>query len=313
MQSHSARVVQVFDRELNSLKQRSVDLDQETRISIYLFDDKIECLTFDMDVMRFKSLAGYYKVRGSTALLDAVVQSIDDNIKLPQMYGDHAFLQYVITDGMENASKTRREVVSRKLGALPDNWTSAVLVPDNTGATYAESFGFNGGSIAIWDTTRVDALDRVGSQFTNVMENYMQMRASGVRGTKGLFTLDSSGLATVSGNLKEVSPREYRIIPVTRDASIRDYVEQALGTPYKIGSVYYQPVKKVTIQEYKDIFVQKVSTGQVFTGANIRGLLGLPNSTVDVDPGQHNDWRIFVQSTSTNRRLFAGTSVLVRS
>lgn len=43
-------VVGVFDKELAYLKQRSIDLDQETRISIYLFSDKITCLAFDMDV-----------------------------------------------------------------------------------------------------------------------------------------------------------------------------------------------------------------------------------------------------------------------
>lgn len=152
MRSHSAKVVEVFDRELNNLKQRSVDAHQETRISIYLFDDYIEVLTFDMDVMRFTSLKDYYKIGGNTALIDATLQAIEDNRKLPELYGDHAFLLYVITDGQENASKKNtRNAIANTLTNLPDNWTTGILVPDNQGVKYAQEFGFNAGSIATWD------------------------------------------------------------------------------------------------------------------------------------------------------------------
>ena len=77
-------VVKVFDKELEYLKQRSIELDQETRISIYLFSSDVKCLTFDMDVMRFKSLAEFWHPAGQTKLLDAVGLSIQDNKKLPE-------------------------------------------------------------------------------------------------------------------------------------------------------------------------------------------------------------------------------------
>lgn len=309
MSNHSKKVVEVFDRELNYLKQRSIDLNQETRISIYLFDDKIEVLTFDMDVMRFNSLAGYYTVRGSTALLDAVGQSIDDNSKLPELYGDHAFLQYVITDGMENASrKYHGQKLQDKLDKLADNWTNAVLVPNEAGRIYAKNFGFNAGSIAIWDVSQVDALDKVGKQFSSTIDNYMGMRAKGIRGTKNLFTLDSSNLTVKP--LKELDPTSYKIISVTHDAPIRDYIQSVLGN-YIIGSGYFQPTKTITIQKHKNILVQNVKDGKVYEGGSLRQLLGLPSDTVDVEPGDHKDWNIYVQSTSVNRKLFSGTNVVV--
>lgn len=314
MSHHRQAVVSVFDRELEHLKKRSIELNQETRISIYLFDDVVNCLTFDMDVMRFNSLAGHYNIGGNTALLDAVGKSIEDNRKLPELYGDHAFLQYVITDGQENRSKFYNvNSIKSWLDGLPDNWTNAVLVPDKRGIEYAEKYGFSRGSIGVWDTTSVDALAKAGSQFTQAVDNYMTSRALGIRGTKSFFTLDTTTLTKEEPKkLKEIPPTSFKIFSVTKDAPIREYINSVTGTPYKIGSGYYQATKNVVIQDYKNILVQNVTSGKVYSGASLRTLLGLPSDTVEVAPGNHKEWNIFIQSTSVNRKLFGGTLVLVQ-
>lgn len=311
MSSQRGEVVRVFDKELEYLKQRSIDLDQETRISIYLFADTPEILTFDMDVMRFKSLAGHYTPYGNTALIDAVLRSVEDNKQLPQIHGDHAFLQYVITDGQENRSKATSNDLRAVLNRLPENWTTACLVPDSRSKFEAKKFGFDEDAIAVWDTTKVNAIESVGRQFSSTLDNYMTMRSHGVRGTRSLFALDTSGL--VKSKLDEVSPWSYQVYRVDYEAPIKEYVERISKKPYRLGAAFYQPVKKVTIQDYKDILVQDVKTQKVYEGDNLRKLLGLPDGTVDVDPGDHRDWRIFVQSTSTNRKLFADTYLLVKN
>jgi hypothetical protein len=307
-------VVKVFDTELKRLKQRSVELGQETRISIYLFDDHIECLTFDMDVMRFETLTGHYRLGGSTALIDATLKSIEDHKKLPVMYGDHAFLQYVLTDGQENASKKGRFELSGELALLPDNWTTACLVPNPVGVSEAKKFGFPAESIAIWDAVSSAGLEKAGKQFSTAMDNYMTMRASGVRGTKSFFTMDSSGItrSAASAQLVTLKPSEYTLLRVNKEGPIREYIE-SWKIPYVIGSAYYQPTKKVKIQDHKNLLIQDVKNGKVYEGDNLRQLLGLPDQTVEVDPGQHKDWRVFVQSTSVNRKLFPNTYVLVRN
>lgn len=310
MDRHSRKVVEVFDRELEYLKKRSVELNQETRISIYLFDDRIENLTFDMDVMRFKSLAGYYQVRGNTALIDAVLKSTADHQKLPELYGDHAFLQYVITDGQENASKARADTLQSLIKTLPDHWTNACLVPDASGAAYAERFGFNGGSISIWDTSAVGAIDNVGQQFSRTVDTYMVNRSKGIRGTKSLFTLDSA--AITKSQLTELPSYAYDVFRVNQDQDIKAFVESWTKEKYRLGSAYFQPAKTITIQDHKDILVQDVKNGRVYEGNNLRQLLGLPDTTAEVNPGKHTDWRIFVQSTSVNRKLFKDTYVVVR-
>ena len=303
-------VVKVFDAELSQLKKRSVELDQETRISIFLFNDSVECLTFDMDVMRFKSLEGFYRTGGNTALIDAVLKSTKDQMHLPQLYGDHAFLQYVITDGEENASRSSVDALRTALTSQSENWTTACLVPDARGEHEAKKFGFNKDSIAVWNTSAKGAMERAGKQFSSAMDNYMAMRATGVRATRGLFTLDSTGIKKSA--LKELHLSALQLFLCRRDQPIKEAVELWTAQPYRLGSAYYQPTKKVKIQDYKNVLVQNVKDGRVYEGAHLRTLLGLPDATVEVNPGQHKDWRIFVQSTSVNRKLLADTFVIVR-
>jgi hypothetical protein len=304
-------VVQVFDKELAYLQQRSIELNQETRISIYLFDEDIECLTFDMDVMRFKTLAGHWSTRGMTAMLDAVEQSVKDHQQLPELYGDHAFLTYVITDGQENASqKTTPQKLKAMLASLPEHWTTACLVPDVRGKHEAKKFGFDDDAIAIWDTSAPNAFETVGQKFRSGVDQYMQQRAKGVRGTKSFFaTLDTSKLKTQ--DLDEIAPRKYSVHEVKYEGPIKEYVEDNFGVTYKLGMAFYQPTKPVKVQDHKDILVQNVISGKMYSGSNIRQLLGLPDSTVTVEPGAHTAWRVFVQSTSTNRKLFAGQHIVL--
>lgn len=302
-------VVQVFDKNLEYLKKRSVELNQETRISIYLFNASVECLVFDQDVMRFSSLQGHYQTSGMTALIDAVHKSVEDNKKLPELYGDHAFLQYVITDGEENRSNRRADELSKLLGTLPDNWTTVCMVPNKRGAAEAQRFGFNGGCISIWDTSAKDAFEKVGTTFTRSMDSYMDMRSRGIRGSKSLFTLNTDNVSV--SKLQEVDPQLYEVYPVRSEGPIKEFVESWTNKKYRLGSTYYQPTKAVEIQDHKTILVQNIKDGKVYAGRDLRSLLGIPDKTVTVDPGQHRDWRIFVQSTSVNRKLFDGTFVLV--
>ena len=299
----------VVDKEIENLKKRSIELDQETRISIYRFNDNVSNMIFDMDVMRFKTMKGLYFPNGQTALIDATLKGIDDHQQIPEFYGDHAFLCYVITDGQENASIRKSTELEYVIGQLPDNWTIACLVPDAAGKYEAKKFGFPVDSIAIWDTKSNIGFEEMGRTISNATSNFMTMRSTGVRSTKGLFTLNSAQLTK-----SELCPINfsYRIFNILHDGRIDEAVEDATRRPYVVGSTFYQPVKAVKIQDYKEILVQNIKSGIVYKGDNIRQMLGLPDQTVEVNPGQHKDWRIFVQSTSLNRKLFAGTQILVK-
>lgn len=306
-------MVEVFDAQIAHLRRRSIELNQETRVSVYLFDDVVECVVFDMDVMRDISLAKLYSVRGSTALMDASGQAITDMRQIPELYSDHAFLLYALTDGEENASrKFTPKKLESQINGLPDNWTVACLVPDARGKFEAKKFGFPEGNIEVWSTTAV-GIETAGRTMTSATDAFMQNRAKGIRSTKSLFKMDMTSVsaAQVAKALQELKKNEYAIYSVGATSEIRTFVENQSGQVYVKGSAYYKLEKPETVQGYKEIAVRNRKSGKVYSGPNARQVLGLPSHDIRIAPGDHGDWDIFVQSTSVNRKLLQGTEVMV--
>jgi len=318
MSGRASQVVKVFDSQIEYLAQRSKELDQETRVTVYQFGDDTECLVYDKDVLRLPSLAKLYKISGNTALLNATSQAIDELAETPQRYGDHSFLVYVLTDGQENWSyrfgaKITPDKLSSKIKSLPENWTVAVMVPDQRGVFDAKTYGFPANNIAVWNTTSDTGVEEVGATLQHVTNNYMTSRARGVRGTKSLFNLDLNALAStnVKTVLEKVSAKDFQLISVHKDAVIKPFVESWTQADYRAGSAYYQLTKPETLQPYKQLAIQDKITGDVYSGVNARKLLGLPNTTVKVAPADFGRYDVFAQSTSTNRKLVGGTKLIV--
>jgi hypothetical protein len=315
MGHHARDVVSVFDSQIKFLSRRSQELNQETRVSIYKFSDKVECIIYDTDVMRLPSLNGLYRPNGMTALLDATGQAIEDLKLTPEIYGDHAFLMYVLTDGEENSSRRfRAGDIKQAINRLADNWTVAVLVPDKTGEFEAKKFGFDPDNISIWDTVKNKAIEEVGRTIQAATENFFQARAGGAKNTKGrgLFKLNTNiSTKDVTKSLDVLSPSDYIVINVRADGPIKGTVESWTKSPYVHGSSYYQLTKKETIQASKNILIKNTKNGKVYEGKNARNMLGLPNSEVKVEPAQLSGFQIFVQSSSVNRKLLKGTELIV--
>jgi hypothetical protein len=318
MRALEREVVTVFDGQIAHLARRSRELDQETRATVYLFDDTVDCLFYDKDVLRLPSLADHYRDRGrQTALLDASIKALDDLALTPELYGDHAFLVYVLTDGQENHSaRGAAAALKRKLAALPDHWTVAVMVPDQAGVFEAKRFGFPPANVAVWSTTAA-GLTEAGETMRRATESFMTARASGTRGTTNLFLVDATKLtaAVVNTNLRRLDPAQYELLAVTDrdDPEIAGFVEDRTRRPYVKGSAYYQLTKPEEIQPQKDVVVVHRRTGTAHAGPDARQLIGLPDGfTVKVAPASSPDYDVFVQSTSVNRKLVAGTRLLVR-
>lgn len=305
-------LVRVADNQIAYLAQRSKELDQETRITVYVFDSTVRCVIYDKDVLRLPSIRDHYKTSGMTALIDATLKSQDDLAQTAQLYGDHAFLTYVLTDGQENASRARSDMLVQSLAALADNWTVACFVPDQTGKFEAKKFGFPADNIAVWDTS-AKGLAEVGETIRKTTDAYMQGRSTGVRGTRTLFAMgvDSLNTQTVrAARLDALSASEYDLLDVDTEGYIREWV-QGKGFTYNAGAAFYQLMKTETIQPTKAIALLERSTGKVFMGSNARDLLGLPAMEVRVKPDFNPLYDVFVQSTSVNRKLVRGTKLLL--
>jgi uncharacterized protein YegL len=303
--------VKVADSLVASLAERSKELNQETRITVYTFNSEVECKYYDKDVLRLPSLSGMYSPYGSTALIDATMRSIQELEQTATLYGDHAFLVYVLTDGEENSSKqfTKRDLY-KKLGQQEDNWTVAVLVPNENGVWHAKDFGFLPGNISIWSTTAQGIKD-VGQVIRQTTDTFMVNRAKGIRGSRNIFTPNVDNVRLTK--LEKLDPTKYTFIKVgdVTDQQIRDVVEAATGRTYKKGCAYYQLTKTEEIQPQKAIAIIDDTNAQVYTGPSARHMLGLPNDYVKVRPADHPQYRIFVQSTSVNRKLVPNTALLV--
>ena len=312
MGDFSNQVVTVFDNQIKHLARRSKELDQETRVSVYLFADEVRCLIYDMDVMRLPSLAGFYEAYGMTALVDGTLKAIEDLQKTPELYGDHAFLIYTLTDGEENKSRNCASTLARKIGSLPENWTLAALVPNQNGIYEAKKAGFPSDNCSIWDTNSIRGVESAGSVIQKTTDTFMTNRSKGIRGTKTLFKMDVNvSSAAVRSNLDELERSEYIVIRIQQKEQIRDCVENRTGKTYINGSAYYQLTKPETIQAKKLICIKDKNNGKVYTGVAARQLLGLPNTNARVTPGNLKNFDVYVQSTSYNRALVPGTTLIV--
>lgn len=306
-------LVKAADEEIAHLARRSKEMDQETRITIYVFSSAARCLVYDMDVLRLPSIAELYTTSGMTALVDASLLAIDDLAMTPQKYGDHAFLIYVFTDGQENRSRAHYSELSRRIGTLPDHWSLGVLVPDARGEREAARYGFPPNNIAIWDATTERGVAESMSIVRAATENFMEGRSRGIRGSRNIFgtgadVVNAQSLADAA--LKALRPSAYKLVPVDREGPIREFVERC-GYHYTVGMAHYQLTKTETIQPQKSLAVVRKATDEVFTGPQVRDLVGLPAMSVRVKPDFNPEYDIYVQSTSVNRKLLAGTKLLL--
>lgn len=316
MYQHRRQLVQIADAQIAYLAKRSQELDHEVRVSVYMFSDSAQCLIYDKDVLRLPSIADLYYTGGMTALIDATIKSQEDLAETAQRYGDHSFLTFVLTDGQENASRHQAAfALAGVLRAQSDHWTVAVLVPDMRSKHDAKQFGFPADNIAIWDTTTNEGLREAGETIHRATEQFLTNRESGIRGSRSVFSTgaDAVNAQTIAqAGLAALPDDMYDMLHVGADCAIRPFVESH-GVKYVLGRSYYQLTKTEDIQVQKEIAIVEKSTGNVFVGRAARGVLGLPDMSVRVKPNFNPDYDIYVQSTSVNRKLKAGTKVLVLS
>lgn len=317
----SQELIKVADNQIAYLARRSKELDQETRVTVYTFNTtgyitrnnnvQIECLIYDKDVLRMPSIADLYKVDGATPLIDATLLALDDLAMTSEKYGEHSFLIYVLTDGEENASRNSASTLASKIANLPENWTLATFVPNQVGVHEAKRFGFPAQNIAVWDATSSAGVKEVGEVIRKTTETFMQNRAVGVRGSKNIFQLATPSLSQINSKMTPLHFGQFRLYDVEETSRIDEFVEGVTGRAYKLGEAYYQLTKKETIQPQKQIAI--LGKNGLYVGPDARKLLNLPDEHVKVTPNHHPDYEIFVQSTSTNRKLMPDTKLLILS
>lgn len=124
-----------------------------------------------------------------------------------------------------------------------------------------------------------------------------------------------------AGKIKEmeelvpVMPGRFQIMTVNENCDIKGFVTKN-GIEFKKGRGFYELSKAETVQQYKEVIMQDRETGEMFTGSQVREKLGLQPQTESggaherLHAADAKEFRVFVQSTSVNRKLIAGTTFL---
>jgi hypothetical protein len=104
------------------------------------------------------------------------------------------------------------------------------------------------------------------------------------------------------------APAKYQVLHVDSDISIKSFVESN-GLQFKKGKGFYEFTKTETIQSGKELVLMHKSSGELFEGDSVKTMLGLGSGS-KFKPTTLKDYRLFVQSTSYNRKLVGGTEFL---
>lgn len=116
--------------------------------------------------------------------------------------------------------------------------------------------------------------------------------------------------AEIKGGLVPVPPGRFQILEVEDDIPIREFVGSN-GLIFGTGKGFYEFTKSELIQEKKEVVLRDKATGDMFTGAKSREMIGLPMGVRGrVRPTAFEKYDVFVQSTSYTRNLKGGTRFL---
>jgi hypothetical protein len=256
-----------------------------------------------------------YDAIGMTPLFDAVGDAIELCQSVPDA-GDKfvSFLIIATTDGEENESVKWRSTLGAKIQELQatDRWTFAFRVPKGKTRSLT-ALGVPEGNIAEWETTEA-GFERAATLTTSAISGYYEARRSGSTATKSFFVTDLSKLKEVDlkKELVDISS-EVRWFPVENATLDIQHFCQSVYGHYHPGIAFYPLTKKEkVVQGHKIVCLKNKLTGAVYTGSGVRQLLGLPASgNITLAPGVHGEYHVYVQSTSNNRKLELGWTIMI--
>jgi hypothetical protein len=310
-----------YNSKIESIRAATLENNQDTIVSVtecgHGHTAGIKRVIVNSNVTTLQPLTSYDANGYGTPLFDSVGDLIEQFEAMPDASNPEvSFLVMAITDGHENASKryNARSLADkiRRLSAT-DRWTFVFRVPRGHGRNLAR-LGIPEGNILEWDQTErgvTQAAKRDAEAFTE----YFKGRSAGIGATSKFYTdlsnVTSKDVATV---MEDVS-KEVLVLPVgvnDNAVQIRPFVETRLGRPMKKGAGFYQLTKtEPIVQDYKKILIRDKTTQSIYHGAAARQMLGLPTyGNIRLAPGNHGNFDIFVQSTSVNRKLAAGTNLI---
>ncbi len=255
---------------------------------------------------------------GATPLYDGIGDMIELFQSLPDAGEDHvSCLIIVTTDGEEAGSrKYDRSSIKALIAKVQATGSYDIVFRVPKGATGTVSnLGVPAGNIQEWETT-VAGMAASTKATTAAVDTYFATRATGQR-SSGVFYANAAGVTAkdVKATMENISAQvQLFVVPAGDNGiEIKPFVERVRnGAPLMKGSAFYQLTKtEARVQDTKLILIRDRLNGHVYHGPAARQMLGLSTvGNIRLHPGDHGNFDIFIQSTSVNRKLVAGTGVI---
>jgi hypothetical protein len=254
-----------------------------------------------------------YPTGGGTPLYEAVLVAIR-SLQEKHDCGvcDASYLVMILTDGLQGHSnlKARRELQGL-LSALQatDKWTFVFRGPAGLRPVVL-ALGLHEGNFQQWDQTPA-GLEASTASTVTATQSYLARSAAGQGSTKSFYADLShvkpkevrADMTNISSEV-EVFPNGLKVVEI--EPFVLNYKKS-----YEKGKAFYQLVKNEHVQPQKLIAIQSIRSGAVYVGDAARDLLGLPRGErIKLCPKDNKEFEVFVQSTSTNRRIIPHQKVL---
>jgi len=113
----------------------------------------------------------------------------------------------------------------------------------------------------------------------------------------------------VVDELHNCPPAKYQVLAVGENASIKQFVVDKDLT-FKTGKGFYQFTKPEKISVKKEIVLMKKDTAELFEGSRARKIAKLTDGDKTYKPSDIEEYDVYIQSTSVNRKLIKDTKFL---
>lgn len=254
----------------------------------------------------------FWPANGNTPLFDAIGEAVELLQSVPDSGSSNvSFLVSITTDGEENYSKKfNNRSIKDLITGLQDSgrWTFVIRVPKGY-KNNVKNFGIPEGNIQEWETTS-EGMQKATISTQAAVNNYFSARSAG-KTSSTVFYADASQVDTS------------KLVPITKEVSMYLVPHNEMGIEiqkfilkhrmqYLKGAAFYQLTKtEARVQPDKMVLVRDRATGEIYAGKDARKMIGLPdNSNARLHPGDHKNYDIFIQSSSVNRKLVAGSAVV---
>lgn len=166
----------------------------------------------------------------------------------------------------------------------------------------------------------VETILAITSKQSGRLEEYQEELELDARMNRGLAEIfaslgstravETKYVAAVRDGLIPVPPTRFQVLTVPFTTDIKGFV-LSTGANFQKGRGFYEFTKSELIQENKEVVLRDRNTGDLFSGEDARNMIGLPfGERGVVKPTFFNQYEVFIQSTSSNRKLIKNTKFL---